>query len=196
MPDLNVPYAQLTSIEPWLKIDDPAADARAPAVAGGARQARRPVGVHPVLLLLDLVPQLLVERRPLSRPGHPAAGLSLDRRQPRRGDGRAPGQSRGSVPALSLPHHHELHQDLPEGLEPGEGDRRDQEADGRAHDLSGSSSAMLKPPGTDWGLQQSSFKSITAAAALDPARRHSSRDRLRPARPSTRSRPRASSSAR
>ena len=66
-----------------------AADARAPAVAGGARQARRAVGVHPVLLLHDRVPELLVERRALSRPGGPAAGLSLDRRQPRRGDRRA-----------------------------------------------------------------------------------------------------------
>ena len=33
----------------------------------GPRQARRAVGVHPVLLLLDLLPELLVERRPLSR---------------------------------------------------------------------------------------------------------------------------------
>ena len=38
------------------EVDQPAADARAPAVARGARQARRAVGVHPVLLLLDLVP--------------------------------------------------------------------------------------------------------------------------------------------
>ena len=62
-----------------------AAGRRAAAEQGGARQARRPVGVHPVLLLHHLLPQLLVERRPLSRPGRAAAGLSLDRRQPRRG---------------------------------------------------------------------------------------------------------------
>ena len=114
VPDLTVPYAQLASIEPWLKTDHPAADARAPAVARGARQARRPVGVHPVLLLLDLVPVLLVERRALSRARHPAAGLSLAGRQPRRGQGRAARPAGGSVPALSLPHHHELHQDLPQ----------------------------------------------------------------------------------
>jgi hypothetical protein len=42
-----------------------------------------------------------------------------------------------AVPTLSLPHHRELHQDLPEEPEPGEGDRRDQEADRRAHDLTG-----------------------------------------------------------
>ena len=41
----------------------------------------------------------------------------------------------GPVQALSLPHHHELRPDLPEGAEPGEGDRRDQAADGRAGEL-------------------------------------------------------------
>jgi para-aminobenzoate synthetase component 1 len=45
---------------------------------------------------------------------------------------RAARQSRRPVPALSLPHHHELHQDLPQGPEPGQGDRRDQEDDGGA----------------------------------------------------------------
>ncbi len=55
------------------------------------------------------MPQLLVERRALSRRGDPAAGLSLAGRQPRRGQGRASRQPRGSVPALSLPHDHELH---------------------------------------------------------------------------------------
>ena len=132
VPDLTRIFAQYASIEPWLKADTAAAGARAPAVAGGARQARRAVGVHPLLLLLDRVPELLVERRPLSRPRGAAAGLSLDRRQPRRGDRRAARRARRPVPALSLPHHHELHQDLPEGPQPGEGDRRDQEADGRA----------------------------------------------------------------
>ena len=87
VPDLTVPYAQLASIEPWLKIDHAAADARAHAVAGRARQARRPVGVHPVLLLLDLVPQLLVERRALSRPGRsccrPIAGWPTAATRPR-----------------------------------------------------------------------------------------------------------------
>jgi ferredoxin len=71
VPDLNVPYA------------------RTYPVARGACQARWFVGVHPLLLLHDLVPQLLVERRPLSRTCRPAAGLSLAGRQPRRGQGRA-----------------------------------------------------------------------------------------------------------
>ena len=81
VPDLSQLYAQLRSVEPWLKSDTPPPpDARAPPVQGGAGEARRAVGVHPVLLLLDRLPVLLVERRPLSRPGRAAAGLSLDRR--------------------------------------------------------------------------------------------------------------------
>ena len=54
---------------------------------------------------------------------------------PRRGDRRAAGRARRPVQALPLPHHHELRPDLPEAPEPGEGDRRDQEADGRAADV-------------------------------------------------------------
>ena len=38
-----------------------AAGPRAPSIARGARETRRLVGVHPVLLLLDLLPELLVE---------------------------------------------------------------------------------------------------------------------------------------
>ena len=51
--------------------------------------------------------------------------------------GRAARQSRRSVPALSLPHDHELRQGLPEGSEPGQGHRRHQEDDDRAARLSG-----------------------------------------------------------
>src|SRR3546814_5027043 len=59
--------------------DAAAADQGTAAEPGRTRQARRAVGVHPVLLLHDVVPELLVERRPLSRPGGAAAGLSTDR---------------------------------------------------------------------------------------------------------------------
>ena len=38
-----------------------------------ASQARRPLRVHPLRLLLDLVPELLVERGAVPRPRHPAA---------------------------------------------------------------------------------------------------------------------------
>ena len=46
-----------------------------------------------------VVPELLVERRALSRAGGAVAGLSLDRRQPRRDDRRAARRARGPVPA-------------------------------------------------------------------------------------------------
>ena len=81
VPDLTHFYAQYASIKPWLRTQSAgAAGPRAPAVEGRPRQARRPVRMHPVRLLLDQLPELLVERRPLPRPGRPAAGLSLDRR--------------------------------------------------------------------------------------------------------------------
>ena len=100
---------------------------RAPAVQGRPGAHRRAVRVHPVRLLLDELPELLVEQRPLSRAGCTARGLPLACGQPRRRDRRAPRPSRGSVPAVTLPHDHELHADLPEGPEPGQGDRRDEE---------------------------------------------------------------------
>ena len=62
----------------------------APADPGRAREAGWPVRVHPVRLLLDLLPQLLVEPGRVSGPGGAAAILSLDRRQPRRRDPEAP----------------------------------------------------------------------------------------------------------
>ena len=59
--------------------DPAAAGCRAPAERRGTRQARRHVGMHPVLLLHHELPELLVERRPLSWSGRAARRLSLDR---------------------------------------------------------------------------------------------------------------------
>ena len=67
VPDLTHMYAQYALIQPWLKTATPGAVARAAAVAGGPRQARRAVRVHPVLLLLDQLPELLVERGQVPR---------------------------------------------------------------------------------------------------------------------------------
>src|ERR1051325_340598 len=69
-------------------------------------------------LLLHRVPLLLVELRALSRARHSVAGRPLGRGQPRRADRRAPRRPRGPVPPLSLPHHSQLHQGLPQGPEP------------------------------------------------------------------------------
>src|SRR5208337_3076870 len=90
------------------------------------------MGMHSVLLLLDLLPELLVEPGQVSRPGDPAAVLPLACRQPRSAHWRAPGPARRSVPPLSLSHDHELHQDLSEGPQPGARDRSHQGNDGRA----------------------------------------------------------------
>src|SRR5205807_8867285 len=83
-----------------------AAGPRAAPVTRGTRPARRVVGVYPLLLLLDLLPELLVEPGPLSWPVNPAAILSLACRQPGSAHRRAPRPARGPVPALSLPHDH------------------------------------------------------------------------------------------
>ena len=71
-----------------------AAGQGAPAVAGRARGAGRPLRVHPVRLLLDRLPVVLVESRQVRRSRGAARGLSLHRRQPRPGDQRAAGQPR------------------------------------------------------------------------------------------------------
>src|SRR5262245_27206228 len=88
-----------------------------------------------VRLLHHLMPELLVEFRPLSRPRRLAAGGALASGFTRRGDrgaARFPGRP---VPALSLPHHPELLEGVSERPQPGQGHRRDQEEDGRAADL-------------------------------------------------------------
>src|SRR5436853_221515 len=50
------------------------------AVQGRPRQARWTLRVHPVRLLLDVMPELLVESRALSRSRRAAAGAALARR--------------------------------------------------------------------------------------------------------------------
>src|SRR5512135_2434167 len=87
--------------------------------------------MHSMRVLLDLLPELLVEFGSLSGSGGAAAGQSLGAGQPRRGDRRTARQSRGSVPALPLPYHHELLEGLPEGPQSGERDRRIEKVDGR-----------------------------------------------------------------
>ena len=92
-----------------------AAGSRAPAVEGRPGKDRPALGLHPVRLLFDLLPELLVEQRSIPRARGAAGGLSLDHRLARRGHRRAARRARRSVPAVSLPHDHELHRGLPEG---------------------------------------------------------------------------------
>ena len=61
VPDLTNFYAQHASIEPWLQTVDADAAEGMEAEPRGPREARRALRVHPVRLLLDLLPELLVE---------------------------------------------------------------------------------------------------------------------------------------
>ena len=136
VPDLTNFYAQYASIKPWLQTRTPPPPDRERLQSKEEQEhINEPVGLHPLRLLLDELPELLVEQRPLSGPGGPAGRLPLAGGQSRRGDGRAARRTRGSVPAVSLPHDHELHEHLPEGSESGQGHRRNEEDDRRAPPL-------------------------------------------------------------
>ncbi len=56
VPDLSTFYAQHRSIEPWLKTTTPAPATEWLQIEAGPRKARRPLRVHPVRLLLHLLP--------------------------------------------------------------------------------------------------------------------------------------------
>ena len=77
-------------------------------VQGVAREARRPLRVHPLRVLLDVVPLLLVEPGQVPRPGGPDAGLPLGHRLEGRHDGGALGGLGRHVQALPLQDDHEL----------------------------------------------------------------------------------------
>ena len=113
--DMTQFFKQYHSIKPYVVNDDPPPERERLQSPRGARRAERPLRVHPVRVLLDLLPVVLVEPGQVRRPGGPAAGLPLHRRHARPGDQRAPRQPRGSVPAVPLPFDHELRRRLPEG---------------------------------------------------------------------------------
>ena len=111
VPDLSQAYRQLASVKPWLRAAPPALAGKGAApVARRTREARRSLRVHPVLLLPDQLPELLVERRAFPGPGRPSAGLSLDRRQPGRGHAGANRGARRSGRPVPLSHHRQLRQ--------------------------------------------------------------------------------------
>jgi hypothetical protein len=120
VPDLTTFYAQLRSIEPWLKTDTPEPEKE---WRQSHEDREKLDGLYECILLL-------VERRALPWPGGASPGLSLADRQPRRSDRVTPRQSRGSLPPLSLPHHPQLCPNLPQGPQPGQGNRGDPQDDG------------------------------------------------------------------
>jgi succinate dehydrogenase / fumarate reductase iron-sulfur subunit len=120
VPDLTHFYAQYASIKPWIRTQS------APPPDRERLQSKEDRAK-----LDGLYECIMCACCSTACPsyGSPAAGVSLDHRLARRRHRRAPGRSRRPVQALSLPHDHELHEDLPEGLESGEGNRRDQAVD-------------------------------------------------------------------
>ena len=143
VPDMNLFYQQYRSIKPWLQRKD--------KFVHGEKQlfqtieerdklvrhfelhfihsfAGRTVRVHPVRVLQHGVPVVLVERRQVPRPGRAHAGLPLDHRQSRPvRDGAARPDARRLL-GFQVPHDHELHEDVSEAPQPGQGHRRDQDA--------------------------------------------------------------------
>ena len=137
VPDLTISYAQLASIEPWLKTVSPEP---AKEWKQSHEDRQKLDGLYECILCFCCSTSCPSYWWNGERYLGPAVLLQAYRwliDQPRRGEGRAARQSRRSVPALSLPHDHELRADLPEGPQPGQGDRRDQEDDGRAAGVAG-----------------------------------------------------------
>ena len=131
VPDMTHFYAQLASIKPWMRAQSPPAPDRERLQSKEEREKLD--GLYECILCAccsTSCPRLLVERRPVSRPGGSPPGLPVARRQPGRGGRGAARRPRRSIPVVSLPHHHELHHGVSEGIEPGEGDCGDQEDDG------------------------------------------------------------------
>ena len=132
VPDLTHAYAQYALIEPWLKTVTPTPERERLQ----SREDRAKLeGLENCILCFCcttscpsywwngdryLGPAVLLQAyRWIVDSRDEATGERLD-------------QLEDPIPALSLPHDHELRRHLPEGAQPGQGDRRDQEADGQA----------------------------------------------------------------
>merc|ERR1712159_525799 len=120
IPDLTNFYNQYKSIEPWLKRRTPKTEGQKEYLQSkGDRNKLDHVRVHPVRMLLDELPELLLQPGVLPGPGGAAADVPLGRGQPGRVHCRAPRVGERHDAPLPLPRDHELHELLPEGAGPG-----------------------------------------------------------------------------
>ncbi|KAF5328277.1 hypothetical protein D9611_014762 [Ephemerocybe angulata] len=118
VPDLTQFYKQYKSIQPWLQNDNPATNGGAPPVARGPQEARRALRVHPLRVLLDVVPVVLVEPGRVPRPRRPHAGVPLDRRLARHPRPGAQGEDAERYEHVSVPYDLQLLAYVPKGLNP------------------------------------------------------------------------------
>ena len=88
VPDLTNFYAQHRSVEPWLQTETPAPGREWRQSRDDRAELDGLYRVHLVRLLLDVLPVLLVEQRPLPGAGRALAGRPLGQGQPRRSDRR------------------------------------------------------------------------------------------------------------
>ena len=75
--------------------------------------------------MLDVLPIVLVELGQIFRPGGVVASVSMDHRLARREEERQVDSSQRRVQVVQMSHDYELHQGVPERVEPGESDRED-----------------------------------------------------------------------
>ena len=130
VPDFTHFYAQYASIQPWLKTSSPPPSGKERLQSPDDRSKLD--GLYECILCAccsTSCPSYWWNADRFLGPAILLAGLSLHHRQPRRGDRRTARRARGPVQALPLPHDHELRQRLPQGAEPGQSDRGDQEID-------------------------------------------------------------------
>jgi hypothetical protein len=91
-------YKQYKSIKPYLQRDTKAADVRTqldlfylltadsftgqgkPPITRRSQEARRPLRMHSLRVLLDILPIILVEQRAIPWPSHPAPVLQVAQR--------------------------------------------------------------------------------------------------------------------
>ena len=99
-------------------------------VTSRAKEVGWSLRMHLVRMLLNFLPVILVEQRSISWTCNSASVLPLASRLSRRAHSRAEGGAGEQHELVPMPHYSELLKDMSEGVEPGQGNCRDQEEHG------------------------------------------------------------------